>query len=411
MAHPGGLSSILGAQTPNTPPPSRSTFPATGLFTGPTAFNQQSTLVPHLYGVATSVLRNTQSGDPLAHTNTTTAPQVLTALPLGDQFALLASNDATSGSTFMVHALTPDPAATRASRMPPVKSLRASIADLTDTLRSGLWTQRTWKQYSSLWSRFYRYAALRSLPMSDRTAALFINDMEVQATTKSAYASQMANLLTRMGLPNSALRLLAHAQRGAGATQPRRQSSPIPKSVLVEVAHAQDTRTCVGLLLAWKTASRWSDVSRCAKNSFVHVTPERIIMNFGNRTKTSRHNVARPELLVVVEGDFTLEISAYLLPLMRSRKVRGETRLFPIETAKIREILRPYGYKAHSVKRGALAHVVEAMEGKDIPLYLIGVLARHASSLQFLPPVTLQYLSNVPKLAVLIGTQKLTALL
>jgi hypothetical protein len=41
----------------------------------------------------------------------------------------------------------------------------------------------------------------------------------------------------------------------------------------------------------------------------------------------------------------------------------------PIATATIQTMSRPYGYKAHSVKRGALAHVVEAVERTDIPLY------------------------------------------
>jgi hypothetical protein len=54
---------------------------------------------------------------------------------------------------------------------------------------------------------------------------------------------------------------------------------------------------------------------------------------------------------------------------------------------------------------------VKAVEGKGIPFYVMSVLALHAASLPLLPPLTILCQSNVPKLAALVGTPKLIALL
>jgi hypothetical protein len=138
--------------------------------------------------------------------------------------------------------------------------------------------------------------------MPYRTAALCISGGRAGLLKSRLGEPDTASLTSCMGLPNSVLRLPARAQQGLGTTQTRRQSPPNPKEALVGMANALDTRKPIGSLLAWKIASRRKDVPRCVTHSTVHVTHHKIIINLGNRKKTSRHDVARLELFVVIMG-------------------------------------------------------------------------------------------------------------
>ncbi|KAK7198839.1 hypothetical protein NESM_000849900 [Novymonas esmeraldas] len=116
-------------------------------------------------------------------------------------------------------------------------------------------------------------------------------------------------------------------------------------------------------------------------------------------------------MLAAIRGELTDTIAEYLNRRLGSRRMAKDTRFFPYPTQEIRELLRPAGYKAHSVKRGALTHVTQQMVNTSLPLHLVGVLARHASSTINIAPVTLRYLQDVRAAARLIGTGNLTALL
>ncbi|KAK7199535.1 hypothetical protein NESM_000931000 [Novymonas esmeraldas] len=339
------------------------------------------------------------------------APEVITELPLEQQLALLAAPAMTPSGHFLTHLLAPQTAPIQMQRMPRHRSLKISIARLTAGMREGLWARRTWKQMESLWSRLHAYAAQRALPISDQTATLFVHDLDVAPTTKVGYASSLANLFRKMGLPSEVLRTYAQSQRGLGGARPTNQATPIPRAELLAIAAAQPTRLQVALLLAWKTASRWDDIARMTKRSLLSLREDEIIVDFGSETKTSRARPFRPEMLVVVKGDLTATIAAYLQRMLGSRHWSKDARLFPYPTSAIRELLRPAGYKAHSIKRGALTYVAQRMVGTDIPLHLVGVLARHAASTVNIAPVTLRYLQDVRAAARLIGTGSLTQLL
>lgn len=328
------------------------------------------------------------------------APAIAGAQPPRQQELFVPQSEAANAMLQLLQA--PPPA--RRQRAPPPPDLPRLDAQLNATLR-GLWASSTWAQRQSLWRRLAAFCAASQLPLNDRSAALFILSLGVTAQTQHGYASTLSALFGRLGLPNGLLSLMAAALRAQGALIPLHQARPMQREQLEQLLPTLGRRDAVAMALAWKTASRWSDIQRLIGRQVLLATPEEIIIDFSDRTKTSRSRPFAPQLLVVVRGRWTAAIAEVLSRLL------PQEPLTQLTTADVEELLRPLGLTAHSIKRGALNLVAAAAEEGRVDPSVLPLLARHKTDSPLVQASVIRYVSNKPALARVLGTQHATALL
>lgn len=261
----------------------------------------------------------------------------------------------------------------------------------------------------SLWTRLQLFLEMNELPLDDANGALFIHSLDVSVQAKHTYARNLANVFRKRGLPHMALTLFGTALKSRGALVPLHQARPMTKADLLRICrHLADLPARL-LLLAWKTASRWDEVQRLKSSSFLFVSPQEIIIYFGQVTKTSRVAPFRPDLLCVVRGDGTQQLESFIREA-RHTKLKDEP-LFPFETQKIRELLLPYNYSAHSIKRGAIMHLLNILPEGSHLLNIVPLLGKHAPNYPVLGDLTVRYSQEQTVVARHLGTGLLTCLL
>ena len=84
-----------------------------------------------------------------------------------------------------------------------------------------------------------------------------------------------------------------------------------------------------------------------------------------------------------------------------------------IPTDSVPRLLQCLGgdYTAHSVKRGAIDHLVREAMADRLDQSLIPLLAKHQSPLTQFPATTLRYVGDKVALALMLGSHKATILL
>lgn len=247
------------------------------------------------------------------------------------------------------------------------------------------------------------------MPLDQHTALLFIHNMDISIQAKHTYARNIINILRKLGQPHQELTLLDTALRARGALTPISQAKPLLKSDLLKVIQEVDALTARLLMLAWKTASRWDEIQRLEPQSILHLSPSEIVLYFGAETKTSRTRPFRPDLFCVVRGDGTEGLAKWIATAMQGKK--RDDKLFPYPTHKLRDVLAPWGYTAHSIKRGALLHVLQALPLGSPLLTIVPLLGKHAPSFPILGDLTVRYAGEQLEVARHLGTGLLTCLL
>jgi hypothetical protein len=169
------------------------------------------------------------------------------------------------------------------------------------------------------------------------------------------------------------LKLQRRSLLGLGALTPIKQATPILRTFL---DHPDLRPHRLAVLIAWKTASRWDEVLRLSRSSCTILPetvtdPARILIDWDNRTKASRTNPHRASRWTIIEGPFTDEISAKLLPLAPTAPITL------LSTAQIDRILLPHGYSAHSFKAGAMNHITRQLPPGQDSEVLLARLAKH----------------------------------
>lgn len=303
-----------------------------------------------------------------------------------------------------------------AARIPPV------LQPATAAIRS-LWAARTWASRASLLLRSQLFAAqhrLLALPIGVQHTAFVANLTNCNNSTKANYCSALASTSRRLGYTVPMLELLASSLRAEGSTTPIRQAPPASRThvfALVRAALQQEkSEMAAGLYLCWKSASRWDDIRHLTPASVLQFDPQQqqLILQWG-RTKTNRRLEHRPDSwVVIVEEDRRLAWMWELLRRVLAR--RGAQRLVDVPTDEVRRLMRSTpgteDLTAHSIKRGAVQHLVEAaLHGRLDDPRLIPLLAKHRDELHAFPQATLRYVPDKTRLALMLGTQKATRLL
>jgi integrase len=223
--------------------------------------------------------------------------------------------------------------------------------------------------------------------------------------TKLQYAKILHVLLNRLGAQVPLIALYMQGLRASGAMAPTIGAPCATLRQIRALIGGTDGRIAAAVSLAWRTASRWSDLLGLRGKDFLIVEDLRIVVRWGP-TKTNRGcQVSTSSLTVVASIVPMLE----LVPVLRS--LRPNQYFCHVTTDQFRHLLASYptasNLTAHSIKNGAidlLAH--HALMGHLDP-GLIPRVTKHTGT-QMLPSVTLGYMRNEVQRAELLETQKVT---
>lgn len=294
--------------------------------------------------------------------------------------------------------------------------LPTAAASLAATLTSQ-WAPSTLRDHQSLWARFQNFLQDHGLPQSDRAAALFVSATNTMPSTKLTYAKELTAIFNRAGLPSDFLRMLASGLRGQGALIPEHQATPISRAHLEQLANSFPPQDAAAILLAWKTASRWDEITRLTAKHFKHRSDEAIILDWGTDTKASRAAPNRESRFVEVRGPWTARINrsiSFTTPTQRLTSLSMAALI-----ARMAEMFPDANYSAHSIKRGAMNAALQALQTdrgslSSDDLRALATLSKHQTDQHALPPVSISYLGEeqtLPALARAIGTGRVTQLL
>ena len=289
-----------------------------------------------------------------------------------------------------------------------------------------MWASSTWNQRSALLQRFikFRHALpphLQLQPIGWQMSA-FVVSTSTSPSTRAAYARTLRTLAKRMGVKSTpVLDLLIAGASVAANMNPTelRQARAISRDhvhLLIGSALTEDPsgRLSISLWLAWKTASRWSDILGLQRQNFLlfDLTANEVIIEWGDLKTNRRQRFKTYSLTVVRELQHP-----HILQRLRQVVARlpPNTALAPLSTQQLRrwltKTLPRELYTAHSIKRGAIdALVAAAIQGRLDPR-MIPLIAKHKDELHQFPASTLRYVASRVNLARMLGTAQATQLL
>ena len=280
-----------------------------------------------------------------------------------------------------------------------------AYGELCDLVRV-MWAKTTSAQRQGLWCRMVRWLQHNRLPLSADTAVLFVMATRVSTQAKLTYVKGFQGTIGHMGVPCDSLRSAASVLRAAGGAVPSRQASPIAMQLLVDWGRRQSVDVHLAVLLAWKTASRWGEVVHLSHDQFLVCERDEVVIDWHQTPKGRRRNPFTTSKWTVIRGDLVAEIAGLV------RRLRPFTRLCSVDTqALVRRWSKDasmHQYTGHSIKRGALTHLFQAMaQGVVVPEHLVARLAKHKSS-QGLPEMTVRYGADPVAVARALGTGDVT---
>jgi hypothetical protein len=236
-------------------------------------------------------------------------------------------------------------------------------------------------------------------------------------STRHTYAAHLGSVAARLGIPTPILRMYTAGLRNSGALIPQRQATPIDELQLGRLARAaflerNGEALHTALFLAWKTASRWDDVSRLTSRQLVRISDERIVIDWSSNTKTTRADPFRHDSIVVISDEAPIPE----LILRTLRQLQPDTCLCPRTTdwldRWIKQVLgATTGITAHSIKAGAIEALATFVAAGLLEPRLLSIMAKHKVENREIATTTLRYIRNRELKGDLIGTSKATILL
>lgn len=271
------------------------------------------------------------------------------------------------------------------------------------------WALSTLRGRAGLWGRFQQWLPQQPAATLDTHLARFVESTRVSISSRLTYAKALAALATRLSEPVPLLRLYMSGLVRSGANKPARQARPMTLQDLDRLYLLWPARSRHLLLLAWKTASRWSDLVGLKKSDFVWVSPTRFVVKWGD-TKTTRGQQHLPTQFTVVDDTNPTR----LLPLRQAVDALPlpQSPLTDLRTDAVNRMLKHLDarFTAHSIKRGAISHVTKhAVDGR-VTIPQLQLLAKHSGPFHG-AQTTLRYADDPVALALLLGTQHATVLL
>ena len=234
------------------------------------------------------------------------------------------------------------------------------------------------------------------------------------------YAKDLVAMLARMGTQTPVARMYMAGLRSSGALIPEHQAYPISvEQIQSAIKTAQQQRhigLAAALFIAWKTASRWSDVNRLVRRNIVNPTAQRLTVYWGDATKTTRAEPFAVRGFTVMEHPAGMQwLIDYLNTLEPDQFVctwcTDKATKWMHETLPVADPLRRVS--ASSIKRGAVTFLVRAAARGQLSPELISRVAKHKHWFEEISATTIRYVGEEvwEELALCLRTQEATRLL
>jgi hypothetical protein len=191
------------------------------------------------------------------------------------------------------------------------------------------------------------------------------------------------------------------------AGQEIRHAPPITQGEVVRLLRLLPLSERMFLYLAWRTASRFDDVANLTPRCLLEVEAERIVIWWGNTTKSSQLQPDQPRFYVVLTPPM------YQIEPRWWEEAVGFFRWFrswrPATRDHVHQAMKALNPNLtdHSVKTGAIDRLMTLSPTHAIPLEVISLVAKH-KAFGALSTTTLGYARNKIALALALGTQTAT---
>lgn len=270
---------------------------------------------------------------------------------------------------------------------------------------SGIWVSDSLKRRGQMLTRLATWCTREMLPVNAETASLFVMATNTSIQAQYSYAKLLSGTMKHLGIHTLPLLTLATALRAQGAAIPMRQALPIPKDILLNWAFKQSAPLMLACLIAWKTASRWSEVVNLTRKHFLYLSPNEVIIDWSTIPKARRADPYKASKFTVIRGDLTGTI------FMMSDHLKPGSILCGVNTGELDHLWASdpimAKYSAHSIKRGALTTLTEKALTEKFDPVKISILAKH-QHVTILAQTTIRYGANPIALARLLGTGDVT---
>ncbi|KAJ9447092.1 hypothetical protein DIPPA_34610 [Diplonema papillatum] len=271
-----------------------------------------------------------------------------------------------------------------------------------------MWARSTTQERRSLWRRLQAWTTERGLGMNADSACLFVAATGVRPQGQLAYTKALSASFGAMGFENHPLRVLAKALRGGGAAIPENQATPIERRKLVSWARQQQSSVRLAVLVAWKTASRWAEAANLSSVQFLLVTQKEVVVDWFQTPKGRTQDPFKASRFAVIQGPLTAEIAVLYA------KCAPFAPLSALTTSALDALwgqsTQMQGYTAHSIKRGAVKHLLPLLTSGKLSPHLIDRLTKHEEEggPGTLSRTTLRYAGGDVDLARALETGKVT---
>jgi len=268
------------------------------------------------------------------------------------------------------------------------------------TIRN-IWADNTWTMRATLVSRLQDFRLEHGMTedseeMLDWAILCFVQTTKTIDSSKLTYIKHLAALYRRqdMSLP---LCSMATTALRATSTIPTRQANPASTSDVDRLllrASAYSSRLQTAIFIMFKTASRWDEVSRLKKESFLLVNDQEIIIEWLNNTKSTRLDPWRMSSWIVIRHHAPMTQYVEVI-----KRLVEEEKLVDMDTDSfvtwVQQDQATKHLSAQSFKRGAMTFLLEQALENKIPLTLLPRMAKHKHQfLDELGPVTLRYIAD-----------------
>lgn len=279
------------------------------------------------------------------------------------------------------------------------RALLGRLAKAIATRIQGRLAESTMRRRKYLQATLHNFLGHMRLSLGDQAIVLaleWISD-SVAVTTLLTYAQTFKAMYPQIA--GEALTNYILALRKQAGSYDVRQAPPIT---------AEHMRIILGMLpesvrwaawLAWMTCSRWADVRLItSKNILCSPNQGEVVINFKNLTKASASRPFRNDHVVLVKSPRET-ITAFVSYVNKLNGRPLTTWTTTDLTQFLRRSLPGTNYSAHSIKRGAIALLMQAAAEGLLPLELVAQMAKHLGGIPALPDTTVRYVINLVNLA------------
>ena len=268
----------------------------------------------------------------------------------------------------------------------------------------GCEAQSTRMQRNRLWNRFNDWRVSRGLDQSDEAIIMFVVDTDVKARSGLTY---LTNLKSR-AYPKDILTQFSRGLRRRAASESVQGALPASRETMFTAMGLAALEPRMFLYLAWRSASRFDEVSNLTTENFLQTNPN-IAIWWKNASKTSQMEPEQARFFTVITPPH---------PSLHDPWWEAACAFFAVFTAwtpSTREQARTNLNKVdktltdHSCKVGALDRLLELSAKGLVPLQAVSMVAKHKGAEEgFLSNTTTGYARNHLQLALALNTKEAT---